>query len=384
MIFHLDLDSFFVSAERLENPKLVGIPMAVGGSSKRGVLSSASYEARKYGIRSAMPTAQALRILPSLVIVSGNYKLYSRLSKQVFEIVARFAPDYEVVSVDEAYLDMRGTKLLFGSPKEAAEKIREAIFKETKLTASIGIASNRRVAKIATDLSKPDGVCFVPEGTEKEFLAPLDLKRVPGIGPSSEAMLAREGLLKIGDLQKKWTESALISRFGEGMGSFLWRVANGIGSTRFHEESETRGMSRETTFGEDIRDLVKMKKIIWELVTEIGEELRTEEDPRHRYASTVKFKLRYPDFTTLSRSRVLSRPTRVDAEIYQAIEPLILDAWDGKTGVRLLGAGVELGDGRHQMDLFKPIDTRIEKLDELKDLVREKFGKKAMKTGRDF
>ncbi len=331
-----------------------------------------------------MPTVQALRILPSLVIVPGNYKLYSRLSKQVFEIVARFAPDYEVVSVDEAYLDMRGTKLLYGSPVEAAEKIRAAIFKETKLTASIGIASNRRVAKIATDTCKPNGIRFVPEGGEKDFLAPLDLKRVPGIGPSTEAMLAREGLYKIRDLQTKWTEASLISRFGDGTGSFLWRVANGKGSTRFHEESKTRGMSRETTFSKDIRDLVELKKLLWELVSEVGEELRQEEDPNVRYAHTVKLKLRYPDFTTLSRSRVLAQPTRVDSEIYKALEPLILDAWDGKTGVRLLGAGVELGDGRHQMDLFKPIDQRAEVLDEIRDQVREKFGKKAMKTGRDF
>lgn len=384
MIFHLDLDSFFVSAERLENPKLIGIPMAVGGRSNRGVLSSASYEARKYGIRSAMPTVQALRILPSLVIVPGNYKLYSKLSKQVFEIVARFAPDYEVVSVDEAYLDMRGTKLLYGSPIEAAEKIRATIFNETKLTASIGIASNRRVAKIATDTCKPNGIRFVPEGEEKNFLAPLDLKRVPGIGPSTEAMLASHGLFKIKDLQSKWTEESLVSRFGEGTGGFLWRVSQGLGSKKFHEESKTRGMSRETTFSEDIRDFVSLKKVLWELVSEVGEELRSEEDPKIRYAHTVKLKLRYPDFTTLSRSRVLGRPTRVDSEIFEALVPLVRDAWDGKTGVRLIGAGVELGDGRHQMDLFRPVDPRAEVLDEIRDEIRSRFGKKAMKTGRDF
>lgn len=385
MIFHLDLDSFFVSCERLLDPGLVGIPVAVGGVYGHGVIASASYEARKFGVRSAMPTAQALRLCPRLKIVRPTRGLYSDKSREVFRVVERFAPTVEKVSVDEAYLDMRGTEALFGAPEAAAEKIRASVFAETNLTASIGIATNRRVAKIATDFRKPNGQTYVAPGTEAAFLAPLEVKRIPGIGPSTEAALAAYGLLRVRDVQACSREQ-LESRFGESYGNFLFRASRGEGSTAFFEEARTRSMSREETFGDYPRDRMALRKHLWEMVSEVGAELRAEEDPELRYARAVRLRLRYPDFETLSRSRVLGKPTRLDEEIYAALEPLLDETWTVGRPVRLLGAGIVLGNGARQLGLFEEIggDERKEKLADLKDELKHRFGDKAIKTGRDF
>lgn len=385
MIFHLDLDSFFVSCERLVDPSLVGLPVAVGGIYGHGVIASASYEARKFGVRSAMPTAQALRLCPRLKIVRGTRGLYSQKSKEVFSVVEQFAPTLEKTGVDEGYLDMRGTRELFGEPKDAAAKIQAAVLAETGLTCSIGIAANRRVAKIATDFNKPHGVTYVAPGTEAEFLAPLEIKRIPGIGPSAEKALAEYGMMHVRDLQACSLEK-LVGRFGESYGGFLYRASRGEGSTAFFEESQTRSMSREETFGEYPKDRMALRKHLWEMVRDVGAELRSEDDADYRYAHAVRLKLRYPNFETLSRSRVLERPTRVDEEIYAALEPLLDDAWTAGKSVRLLGAGVVLGDGARQLGLFEAPggETKKEKLADLKDTLRHRFGDRAIKTGRDF
>ncbi len=385
MIFHLDLDSFFVSCERLVDPSLVGIPVAVGGIYGHGVVASASYEARKFGVRSAMPTAQALRLCPRLKIVRGTRGLYAEKSKQVFAIVERFAPTLEKVGIDEGYLDMRGTRELFGEPPAAAKKIQSAVYAETGLTCSIGIAANRRVAKVATDFNKPHGITYVPPGTEAEFLAPLEMKRIPGVGPSAEKALAEYGMVRVRDIQA-CSKEKLIGRFGESYGSFLYQASRGEGSTAFFEEAQTRSMSREETFGEYPKDRVALRKHLWEMVRDVGSELRAEDDPDLRYAHAVRLKLRYPSFETLSRSRVLERPTRVDEEIYAALEPLLDDAWSPGKPVRLLGAGVVLGDGARQLGLFETPggETKKEKLADLKDTLRHRFGERAIKTGRDF
>ncbi len=385
MIFHLDLDSFFVSCERLLDSSLIGIPLAVGGRKGHGVIASASYEARKFGVRSAMPCAQALRICPQLKIIGATEGLYSKKSKAVFDVVERFAPQVEKVSVDEAYLDMRGTQALFGEPVEAAEKIRAAVFKETQLQASIGIGANRRIAKIATDLGKPDGVKYVAHGTEIEFLSPLELKRIPGVGPSTDSFLAQNGLFRVKDVQA-WPLERLKQRLGESLGHFLYSVARGEGSTAFFEPSETRSMSREQTYSDYLKDRMRIRKELWEMVSEIAAELRSEEDPDYRYAHAVRLKLRYPDFETLCRSRVLTKPTRLEEEIYAALEPLVEDAWVVGKPVRLLGAGIVLGNGARQLGLFEPVgdEQKKEKLADLRDTLRNKFGNQALKTGRDF
>jgi len=382
LIFHLDLDSFYVSAARLKDPTLIGIPVAVGGSAGRGVLSTASYEARKYGIRSAMPVSQALRILPSLKIVPGDYAWYSELSQKVFAIVARYAPILEQVGSDEAYLDMQGTEALFGPPLVAAEKIRKTIFDETGLTASIGISSNRRVSKIASDYCKPNGSILIEEGKEREFLLPLDLKKIPGIGPQAEKILQSEGLFKVKDLDR-WRDQDLISRFGS-MGEFLIEVKNGEGSKDFFEASKTRTSSRETTFLEDVRDPVTIQKTLWELAADLGSSLRSEEEEAVSFAHGIRLKLRTPDFKTISRQRVCAQPTRLDRKIFDEAVSLFLDAWDAKTPIRLIGIGIILGDGNYQPGLFETPQAQDEKMDRMKDEMRKKFGKNAFLTGRDF
>jgi len=382
LIFHLDLDSFFVSAVRLKDPSLVGIPVAVGGSAGRGVLSSASYEARKFGIRSAMPVSQALRILPSLKIVCGDYTWFEELSQKVFEIVARFAPILEQVGIDEAYLDMQGTEALFGSPLEAAQKIRKIIFDETGLTASVGISSNRRVSKIASDFCKPNGVILIEAGKEREFLAPLTLNKIPGVGPQAEKILQAEGLFKIKDLDR-WRDQDLVSRFGS-MGEFLIEVKKGEGSKDFFEASKTRSSSRETTFHKDVGDPLEIKKTLWELATDLGSSLRAEKDPAVSYAHGIKLKLRTPDFKTISRQRACTQPTRLDKKIYDEAVSLFIEAWDSKTPIRLIGIGIILGDGNYQPGLFEASQAQDEKMDRMKDEMRKKFGKKAFLTGRDF
>jgi DNA polymerase-4 len=275
--------------------------------------------------------------------------------------------------------------MLFGAPEVAARKIRAAVFAETRLTASIGIAANRRVAKIATDFKKPDGQTYVRPGEEAEFLAPLEVKRIPGIGPSTEKSLAAYGLLRVRDLQR-CSRELLERRFGESFGGFLFQASRGNGSTAFFEESQTRSMSREETFGDYPRDRMALRKHLWEMISEVGAELRAEEDPDLRYARAVRLRLRYPDFETLSRSRVLEKPTRLDEELYAALEPLLDEAWTPGRPVRLLGAGIVLGRGDRQLGLFEAVggEEKKEKLADLKDTLKSRFGENAIKTGRDF
>ena len=385
VIFHLDLDSFFVSAERLARPDLRGKCVAVGGDGKRGVISSCSYEARKFGVRSAMPGVQAIKLCPQLIFVPVNFELYEKLSSQVFDILGRFTPTYEAVSIDEAYLDMTGTTELFGTPREAAEKIRAMILKETGLTASVGIASNRLVAKITSDFCKPNGVHQVIDGSEAAFLAPMSVRNLPGVGKVSETWLNQKGIFRVSDLQK-FAQSRLEREFGN-YGTYLFESAWGKGSTAFHEEGKSRSMSREQTFEDDIYDQKSLKHELWKMCAELGASIRSSEYfDGQDHARTVRLKLRYPPFETITRSRVLTAPARLDSEIYDAVEELFDESWDVARPLRLIGAGVVLGDGVHQLGLFDDREdySKREKMDALKDQMRDKFGAGALKTGRDF
>ena len=383
MIFHLDLDSFYCSAERLRRPDLLGVPLAVGG---RGVIASASYEARKFGVRSAMPTAQALRICPGLALVPPDFSWYVPLSRKVFEIVSGFSPTVEKVSIDEAYIDMRGTTGLHGDPRAAAEKMRQAIRQRTGLAASVGIGSHRRLAKIASDFAKPDGIFLVEPGREREFLGPLEIRRVPGIGKSTEESLNREGIYRIRDLEG-WDDARLVRRFGENFGAWLSEIRDGRGSTEFFEEPKTRSISREETFSEPLKTVTELKKALWELVSDLGQELRAEgsDEGEKVYGRTVRLKLRYPDFETITRSRVLQVPTRTDRDILEMAERMLIENWQTSRPIRLLGVGVVLGSGAFQQELFSQARSdRAEKMDELRDSLRAKFGESAARTGRDL
>ncbi len=381
-IFHVDLDSFFVSAERLKDPTLVGKCVAVGGSSNRGVISSASYEARRLGVRSAMPVVQALRLCPGLILVKSDFSWYSSLSEKVFDILKRYTPVLEQVSVDEGYLDMTGTRLLWGEPLAAGAHIKKAVFTETGLVCSIGIASNRLVAKVATDHGKPDGLCFVAAGTEAQFLAPMSVRKIPGVGEATAEWLEARGLLRVSDLQA-FPEDALERRYGR-YGAWLSRAAAGQGSVAFHEPSKTRSASRERTFSENTRERERLHEVLWGLCQELGADLRKDQD----WARAVRVKFRYADFETPTRSRTLEYPVCTDQELYQQAVRLLDEHWDFSRALRLIGVGAVLGEegqgNQRQWGLFEnpKKELKREGLAHLKDRLREKFGEKVVISDR--
>ncbi len=382
VIFHADLDSFYVSAERLRRPELRGKCVGIGGDGRRGVLSSCSYEARKFGVRSAMPTAQALRLCPQLILCPPDFSYYSSLSRKVFGILETFTPVMEQVSIDEAYLDMTGTGSLFGSPREAAEKLRRKVEAETGLTVSVGIASNRLVAKIASDFRKPNAVYEVETGQEAAFLAPLPVRALPGCGKVTEAWLESQAIFRVEQLQQLSVD-ALEKKLGQ-FGRYLHEAAWGRGSTAFHEEAKVRSSSREMTFEEDLDDPEALKAHLWSMVCELGSSLRSEDV----YSRAIRLKLRYPPFETVTRSRVLEKPVRTDRALYDAAERLFLEHWraGGLRPLRLLGVGCVIGDGAHQTELFDSPERELrgEALDRIKDELRRRFGEKALGTGRDL
>lgn len=381
VIFHIDIDSFFVSAERLRQPRLRGKCMAVGGRGARAVISSASYEARKFGVRSAMPSAQALRLCPGLILCPPDIGYYSAESKKVFAVVEEFAPVFEAVSIDEAYLDMSGTVSLYGEPMEAAAKLRKAILDQTGYVVSVGIAPNRLVAKVATDACKPNGLLEIKAGQEAAFLAPHPVRHLPGIGPVTEEWLRGRGVFTVGELQR-FSQETLERHLGK-FGTYLHESAWGRGSTRFHEEAKTRSISREETFEKDVADREALLGTLWEMARDLGQDLRKEEV----FARAVRLKLRYPGFITVTRSRVLKTPAQTDQGLYEALETLFLENWTSGTALRLLGAGCVLGEGSYQLGLFdQPPQAQVqrEELDRLKDELQKRFGERALQTGRDL
>lgn len=383
-IWHVDLDSFFVSAERIRDPSLCGKVMAVGGRGERAVISSASYEARKFGITSAMPVALALRKYPALILVPGHYELYQKLSTQVFEILAQYSPRVEATGIDEGYLDMTGTRALFGEASAAAARVRAEVRAKTGLALSIGIASNRMVAKIATDQAKPDGVKIVNAGEEADFLAPLSVKVIPGVGRVTFAWLQERGVLTIAELRALPLE--MLERHLGMFGAYLFGAARGEGSTAFFEVAKKPAISRERTFEKDVGDLQRLESVLWELASELGLALRSETDENRRFARELKLKLRYPPFETLTRSRVLERPMNLDRDLFEAARALFLKNWDRTRPLRLIGVGFSMGGGVEQLNLFDRVEDREKqsRVQSLMDQMRERFGDKALKTGRDL
>ena len=327
-----------------------------------------------------MPTAQALRLCPKLILRESDFAFYEELSRKMFALFEEFTPISEAASIDEGYMDMTGTEKLWGTPPEAAALLRARILSVTQLTASIGIASNRLVAKIASDYCKPNNLYWVKPGEEAAFLAPLEIKRLPGCGEVTQKWLNSEGIFKIEQLQRL-SLSALEREFGK-FGHYLHESAWGRGSTAFHEDSKSRTISRERTFELDTGEEKKLKQCLWEMAAELGRNLREEGE----YAKVVRLKLRYPPFETLTRQRVLEVPTQRDSYIYKMLETLFDENWRHGQCLRLIGAGCVLNEGAIQLGLFDNPDEELkqDKIDELKDLLCKKYGEKALKTGRDF
>ena len=307
-ILHIDLDSFFVSVERVLDPSLEGKPVLVSGNPEgRSVVSSASYEARKYGVRSAMPIARARRLCPDCIILPVRMNAYAEYSERVFEMLHSFSPLVEEASIDEAYLDVSGTEKLFGPPKKLAEKIQKVIRQQLGLPSSIGIGSNKLVAKIASKLAKPLGIVEVPAGTEKEFMAELPIRAIPGIGGKTEQRLKQLGAAKVKEIARLGQE--LLKREFGSWGEDLWFRAQGIGNDQVEpEEAEPKRLSKEITFDEDIADPGQIELWLYLLAIQLGSRLRR----RGLFAKRLTVKFRSPDFKTWTRTTGLATATNQD------------------------------------------------------------------------
>ncbi|MCL0097140.1 DNA polymerase IV [Dehalococcoidia bacterium] len=378
-IMHIDLDAFFVSVEQALNPELQGKPVVVGGSAdKRGVVACASYEARAFGLHAGMPLTTASRLCPQATFIEGSFPKYRDASQRFMAILADFSPSLEPVSLDEVYLDATGFESIYGSIWQMAVAIKQRIRDELGLCSSVGIASCKVVAKIAAELSKPDGLLEIARGEERSFLAPLPIAKLPGVGKKTEQVLSGLGIDTIGKLSVM-PLSALKSRFGAS-GELLHRYANGIDNREVEPPGAAKSISRETTFGKDTKDRSLLEATLRYLSERVGAELRR----RGRQARCVTLKLRYADFTTITRSRTLKQASNTDQTIFDTgLELLNKALAQEKQPVRLIGIGVSnLVEPGRQLDMFDSSAQRLEQLNIAIDRIRDKYGFTAIQTGR--
>lgn len=378
-IMHIDLDAFFVSVERILNPALRGKPVVVGGKpGGRGVVACASYEARAFGLHAGMPLARASRLCPQAIFIEGSYTRYRDASHKFMAILADFSPFIEPMGIDEAYLDVTGFESLHGSMRQMAVSIKERIKKELGLCASVGIAGGKVVAKVASDLSKPDGLIEVPEGNGGFFLAPLSVDKLPGIGNKTGLVLKGLGIRKIGELAVLPSKT-LKSRFGV-YGEVLHRWANGIDDREVELPGEAKSISRETTFACDTRERTFLGATLRYLSERVAAELRESD----KHARCIALKVRYTDFTTITRQRTLRQSTDSDQVIYNTgVSLLDLALLSEIQPVRLVGIGVaNLVESGRQMEMLDDSARKQEKLDRAVDRIRRKYGFTVIQTGR--
>ncbi len=380
--FHVDMDAFFVSVEELFDPSLRGKPVVVGGRpDQRGVVSAASYEARKYGVHSAMPLRTAARLCPHAIFVEGHLERYRDYSQRVYAVFQTFTPLVEMASIDEAYLDMSGTARLHGPPLEAAHRLHERIGGETKLNCSIGISSARMVAKVASDQAKPNGVLWVLPGLEASFLAPLDVRRIPGIGKVTAGHLLACGVRLVRDLAAL-DEALLERRFGQ-LGLALAGKAQGLDAGGWYDEdvgarAEPKSISHEHTFPEDTSSQDLLEATLARLSEMAGRRLRA-----HRlYARTVQIKLRSARFTTITRAVTLERPTQLDHHILDAARRLFRANWTPNSAVRLIGVHLSSFDAHEGQASLIEQDRDRHWRDALPaiDRIRDRFGDASLST----
>jgi DNA polymerase-4 len=370
-ILHVDMDAFFVSVELLDRPDLRGKPVVVGGRpDQRGVVSAASYEARKYGIQSAMPLRTAGKLCPHAVFLDGHHEKYSEWSDRVATILAQFSPIVEMASVDEAYLDFSGTERLHGPPFAAADKLLRTITRTTGLPCSGGLASTRLVAKVASDQAKPRGLVWVALGMEARFLAPLPIRKIPGIGEVTERALRALGIETVEQLASHQQEK-LETIFGQ-WGTALYRKARGGDAYEFLIDAEPKSISHNHTFGEDTDNVGEMESLLSHLSQKACKRLRE----AGLSVRTLTLTIRYIGFDTYTRSRTMSESLHLDADIFAVFLNLFRKHRDPRRKVRLLGVALSgLSHGSEQLDLLDA--GRREKLDKLTqatDKLRDKYG----------
>lgn len=378
VIIHVDMDAFFASVEQLHHPEWKGKPVIVGADPQkgqgRGVVSTASYEARQFGVHSAMPISKAYRLCPHGIYVTPHGELYSHYSKQIFQILYNFTPSIEVISIDEAFLDVTGVLHLHSSMEKLGQEIKNCIRKETGLTASLGMASNKSVAKIASDHRKPDGLTIVPPERVQDFLDPLSIRKLFGVGEKSYQTLHHLGINTVKDL-RSYPLQYMEDKFGEA-GSHLYRMARGIDERKVQVHEEIKSISHETTFNTDQTDREILKSTMLHLAAKVSQRLRK----RGLKGKTVQLKIRFDDFTTFTRRKTLQDATNLTDEIYQIGEKMLGEFSAGDKAVRLIGIGVShlMDEKGAQISLWDIQNEKKLALEKVTDQLREKFGKSAI------
>lgn len=378
-IFHVDMDAFFVSVEELYDPSLIGKAVVVGGKGdERGVVSAASYAARKYGVHSAMPLRTAYKLCPHAIFLRGHPNRYRDHSREVFAVLNRFSPKVEMASIDEAYLDMTGTARLHGPPLQAGQKLHDGVKSATGLNCSIGMATSRMVAKVASDQAKPNGMLWIPDGVEGAFLGPLEVRKIPGVGKKTEQKLLEYGIRRVADLAGLQTEflESIMGKWGLALaGKAQGLDAGGYFAHDVAEESDPKSISHEHTFSSDTPDAGVLESTLAKLSQMVARRLRE----HHLFTRTVQIKLRYSDFSTFTRALTLDHATQIDIDLIEHSRLLLRRNWTGAP-VRLLGvqaSSLEHSEG--QLNLLETDKARkwrsaLTAVDKLRD----KFGEKSV------
>ncbi len=374
------MDAFFVSVEELYDPSLKGKAVVVGGQrDERGVVSAASYEARKFGVHSAMPLRTAAKQCPHAIFVNGHPERYRECSEKVYKVLGEFTPQVEMASIDEAYLDMTGTERLHGPPLKAADHLHQRMKAETGLNCSVGIGTSRLIAKVSSAQAKPNGVLWIAPGQEAKFLAPLDVREIPGVGKVMEARLHALGIQRVGDLARL-EEGELEDRFGKwGLalaGKARGEDAGGWFDSEVGGDIEAKSISHEHTYNEDTADPSRLEATLMRLSEMVGRRLR--ESSFH--ARTIQLKLRYRDFTTITRAHSLPNPTQLDTEIFEQVRGLFRKNWKAGAPVRLLGVHASsFATQAAQIDLLQGSrQERWKNALAAADRLRDKFGESSV------
>lgn len=380
MIFHVDMDAFFVSVEELYDPSLRGKAVVVGGQrDQRGVVAAASYEARKFGVRSALPLRTAAQLCPHAIFLDGHPERYREYSHKVHAVLAAFSPKVEMASVDEAYLDMAGCERLWGPPLRAAHLLHERMKRDTGLNCSIGIATSRLVAKVASDQAKPNGLLWVQPGAEAAFLAPLDVRKLPGVGKVTERKLHELGIRRVGGLAR--LDAAFLERRFGRWGLALAGKAQGADAGGWFDaeigaHEDPKSISHEHTFDEDTADAARIEATLARLTEKVARRLRE----AGLYARTVHLKLRDSSFHTITRARTLPAATQLDQPLIQITRELFRKAWSAGSKVRLIGAGVSMFERTEgQLGLLDAAQReRARRALSAADRLRDKFGESSI------
>ncbi|HTL80664.1 MAG TPA: DNA polymerase IV [Bacteroidia bacterium] len=375
---HIDLDSFFVSVERLINPKLIGKPVLVGGSGDRGVVASCSYEAREFGIHSAMPMRQARMLCPDAIIVRGDHAQYSKYSDMVTDIIHETVPVYEKSSVDEFYIDMTGMDRFFGSWKMGVE-LRQKIIRETNLPISFALGANKTVSKVGTGEAKPNGQLHIPNGTEKAFLAPLSVKKIPMVGDKTYQLLRGMGVMWIHTLQQMPVE--MLEQVLGVNGNVIWKKANGIDNSPIVPYSERKSISTERTFEKDSIDVKAMRGILIGMTEQLAFQMRSEQ----KLTGCITVKIRYSDFNTYTQQLRIPY-TSLDHMLIEKVLAIFDKLYEKRMLIRLIGVRFShLVQGGYQFNLFEQTVEQAQ-LCQAMDKIRKRFGKDAVAraSGSDF